>query len=100
VQVSKEVLPPEQVLDRYNQHVKNCPKCRGALRNIQRGIVAAAVAGSVAVISGVAMIASSEAWQAVLAWVGVALVSLGAWAKLKALEQKFFYQPYVHADKD
>ncbi|KAG2490576.1 hypothetical protein HYH03_010970 [Edaphochlamys debaryana] len=98
-------MPPQmtkrQTIDRYAQHTAHCRHCSEALRNTERGMAAAAVAGVVAAV-----------WLVARALVGAPLLApataLGAAAvvvcgllvrALAGLREQFVYVDYVHADK-
>ncbi|KAG2490582.1 hypothetical protein HYH03_010976 [Edaphochlamys debaryana] len=94
-------MTKRQTIDRYSQHTAHCRHCSEALRNTERGMAAAAVAGVVAAV-----------WLVARALVGAPLLApataLGAAAvagcallvrALAGLREQFVYVDYVHADK-
>lgn len=103
--VARDVLPQEQLLDRHEQHVKDCKHCTAALIGIQRGMwVAIAVAAGTAVATGVALAAcvksGSGGLKVTLVGAVVGFVAVKVFQMLKGLEQKFMYESYVHQDKN
>ncbi|WIA44126.1 hypothetical protein OEZ86_010468 [Tetradesmus obliquus] len=116
-------LPPmmarEQVFDRYNQHTKDCPHCKAALRNTELAIGLLAILGAVAagalVVAAVNAAAAAAAAAATAAGSTGGLLPLGAAGKLAAaaaavaaaagaavagllkFRQLFIFNDYVHA---
>jgi hypothetical protein len=111
------------IICRYNQHTKDCPHCRAALRNTEIAIGLLAVAGAVAagtlVVAAVNAAAAAAANTAAAAAAGTGgvlpLLPFGAAAKLAAaaaavaaiagaavagllrFRQLFIFSDYVHA---
>jgi pheophorbide a oxygenase len=105
-QVENDFLPPEQLLDRYEQHVKNCTYCRGALQGVRRVMWAALGVAVVGIVTAVVVAAScavrgvTGGWQVGLGGVAVSFVALKLWQVTKGLEKKFMFEPYIHQDKN
>jgi hypothetical protein len=95
------VMPREQVFDRYNQHTKHCPHCMAALRNVT---IAAAVVAAVAAVSVGSIVAAAVAGSVPLlssfnAGAAAAATAAGLLAAgLLKLRQLFIYTDYVHAE--
>ena len=74
---------------------------QAALRNVQRGILAARTIGALAAAAGLAMLlmpVTVSHWRTA-ATVGIAAFSGAALRLLQALEKQFIYTGYCHADK-
>jgi pheophorbide a oxygenase len=105
-EVENEALPQEQLLDRYEQHVKNCKYCSGALRSVRAAMWAAlgvAVVGMVAVFATsvtCVVVSGTKCWQVGLGGLIVSGIALKLWQFLKGLELKFMFEPYIHQDKN
>ncbi|KAF5832082.1 hypothetical protein DUNSADRAFT_12172 [Dunaliella salina] len=114
----------EQLLDRFNQHVKNCPHCSGALKTFKASTWVAGVAAAVFAqlsLQSAQKLAGPAAAAAASAGSAAAAVSLGplslplhiVWAVVFAVAsaaciklaltlhntaQAFIFQDYVHAE--
>jgi pheophorbide a oxygenase len=105
-EVENDVLPQEQLLDRYEQHVKNCNFCSAALRNVRRGmraalaVVAVASATSFVTVVGWFVTGVTGGWQVGVGGAIVAAVAFKLWRFMKGVEKKFLFEPYVHQDKN
>jgi pheophorbide a oxygenase len=105
-EVDSKVLPPEQVLDRYEQHVKNCKYCRGALQNVRRAmwaslsVAVSAIATAVVAVVACEVRGATGGWQVGLGGVMVAAVAFKVWQFMKGFEKKFMFEPYIHQDKN
>jgi hypothetical protein len=105
-EVENEALPQEKLLDRYEQHVKNCKYCSGALRSVRTAMWAAlgvAVVGLVTVFATsvtCAVVGGTNGWQVGLGGCMVSGVAFKLWQFLKGLELKFMFEPYIHQEKN
>ena len=107
-EVDTTLLPPDQLLDRYEQHVKDCKYCSGALANLRKLIwltvplmLACMTTSAFAVGSSVLEGAASQG-KVILGVGGVVmgLLMLKARQFMKGLEKKFMFEPYIHQDKN
>jgi len=90
----------QEMLDRYNQHTKNCSSCRGALKNIKR-IKIVLLAYFVLAVSSVAVFPDNIRINWGLPIISIALFALIIYGLLKYwLEPKFYFVDYVHPEKD
>jgi hypothetical protein len=89
----------EQILDRYQQHTRHCSSCRSALLWMQRLQVALLIYFALTV-SMVALFPDVWRLKLGLPLVAIALLGLGAYARLKFwLVPRFYFVDYVHAQK-
>lgn len=99
------------MLDRYNQHTKNCIICKAALTRLRHLITAAQVAAGLAFLSlaallgttGVTRLISGAAGSgaavgavALVAVMGLCAVMVRKW---QALTREFVFTDFVHAER-
>jgi pheophorbide a oxygenase len=105
-EVDNDVLPPEQLLDRYEQHVKNCKHCRGALQGVRRamwatlGVTLSAIVTAVVAVASCVVRGVTGGWQVGLWGVLVTALAFKLWLFMKRLEKRFLFEPYIHQDKN
>jgi pheophorbide a oxygenase len=105
-EVENDVLPQEQLLDRYEQHVKNCNYCSVALQNLRRGmwvaLTVAALASAASFVTAVGCLVTgmTGGWQVGVGGAIIAAVAFQLWRFMKGVEKKFLFEPYVHQDKN
>lgn len=90
----------EVALDRYSQHVESCVHCTRALERVRGGIAAAAAVGFAGLLSALVCVVRGGWWGAPVACLAGVVAAAVAWQKLKSLEKKFTYEPYIHQEKN
>ncbi|PNH10690.1 Pheophorbide a oxygenase, chloroplastic [Tetrabaena socialis] len=95
-------MTKRQVLDRYSQHTQHCKHCQQALKNVEVAAAVLAVCGTLAALWLVARGVAGLPLLAPATGLGLLAVAACGWgvAALAALRQKFFFEDYVHADKE
>lgn len=93
--------PKEQLMERYNSHVKQCRSCRGALAGFER-LQTALWATSFLILAALAVAGSTRATGLSLnAALPLALLSslcaLGASRLPKFIKESFYFKDYIHA---
>mmetsp|Transcript_16078 Transcript_16078/g.48171 ORF Transcript_16078/g.48171 Transcript_16078/m.48171 type:complete len:558 (+) Transcript_16078:141-1814(+) len=100
-----EELPKSLLLDRYQQHTKNCPHCLKALRVFKAlRVVAAAAAVFCAAAALVSLLTQQlqltvPALRLPATLAVCAAAAAGAWTKLTAQVEKFYWVDYDHQEK-
>lgn len=100
------VIPQEKVLDRYNQHVKDCLHCSAGLAGVRTVMWVAVVVATGAllatgVVAGSCVVNGAfKGWPVGLGAAVVAATALKLVQWMKALEKKFLFEPYIHQDKN
>ncbi|KAG2490580.1 hypothetical protein HYH03_010974 [Edaphochlamys debaryana] len=92
-------MTKRQTIDRYSQHTAHCRHCSKALRNTERGMAAAAVAGVVAAVWLVARALVGAPLLAPATALGAAaVVACGLLVRaLAGLREQFRFVDFVHA---
>lgn len=105
-------LPREKMLDRYEQHTKHCKVCRDFLKNLEFVIETLKLLSYGALFIGsLLFIRASNApgfeWRTVLRHVSLQVaVTVATLSSLlrafleKNVKPRFYFEDWVHADKD
>lgn len=96
-----DLQPQSQLLDRFTQHVKNCPSCSRALQVLTAVRIAVAALGAVCALGVASTLAAGS--QPLLGlpaqFAAGGMVLVGVWLWLSKTIQKFHYVPYHHAHR-